>query len=320
MSKSKFRFNPDTLSYDKINISWKVKLRIILGYFTAILLIAVIVNVVYSFVFDTPEEKGLKRENNLMKLQYELLSKQLDTITNVIKDIEQRDDNIYRVIFNAEPIHSSIRNAGYGGVNRYAEFSNYEIVMETAKKIDQITKRVYVQTKSYDEVINLAINKEEMNASLPAIQPISNMDLTRMASGFGFRIDPFYKVRKFHYGMDFTTPTGTEIYATGDGIILEAKWNRGGYGNRIIIDHGFGYQTLYAHLVKYNVYVGKRVKRGEVIGYVGSTGKSTAPHFHYEVILNNIKINPVNFFFNDLTPDQYEKMIQLAANSGQSFD
>ena len=141
-----------------------------------------------------------------------------------------------------------------------------------------------------------------------------------MASGFGFRMDPFYKVRKFHYGMDFTAPTGTEIYATGNGVVIEAKWNRGGYGNRIIIDHGFGYQTLYAHLVKYNVYVGKRVKRGEVIGYVGSTGKSTAPHLHYEVILNNIKINPVNFFFNDLTPEQYEKMIQLAANSGQSFD
>ncbi|GAG06828.1 unnamed protein product, partial [marine sediment metagenome] len=266
---------------------------------STILLVGIILNVVFSSFFDTPEEKSLKRENNQFGLQYEILNKKLADLTKVIRDIEKRDDNIYRVIFNTEPIPSSIRSAGFGGVNRYAElegFSNSEIIKQTTQKLDKITKRVYVQSKSYDEVIKLALNKEEMLACRPAIQPVSNKDLTRMASGFGFRLDPFYKIRKMHWGMDFTAHTGTEIYATANGTVLKAKWSRGGYGNNIVIDHGYGYKTLYAHLSSENVKVGQKVGRGDVIGYVGNTGKSTAPHLHYEVILNNKRIDPVNFF------------------------
>jgi len=323
MTKSKYYFNPKSLSFDKIQISLKNRILKFSVYFSTILLVGIILNVVFSSFFDTPEEKSLKRENNQFELQYEILNKKLADLTKVIRDIEKRDDNIYRVIFNTEPIPSSIRSAGFGGVNRYAElegFLNSEIIKQTTQKLDKITKRVYVQSKSYDEVIKLALNKEEMLACRPAIQPVSNKDLTRMASGFGFRLDPFYKIRKMHWGMDFTAHTGTEIYATAKGKVIKANWSRGGYGNNIVIDHGYGYKTLYAHLSSENVKVGQKVRRGDVIGYVGNTGKSTAPHLHYEVILNNKRIDPVNFFFNDLTPAEYEKMIEIAANSGQSFD
>ena len=241
----------------------------------------------------------------------------------MLDDIQQRDDNIYRVIFEADPIPKSIRKAGYGGINRYQDLTGYnnaELVIDITKKIDQITKQLYIQSKSFDDIIDLAKNKADMLASIPAIQPVSNKDLSRMASGYGSRIHPIYKTKKFHAGMDFSAKTGTPIYATGDGKIFKVRKSRRGYGNHVIIDHGFGYKTLYAHMSKYIVRRGEKVKRGDVIGYVGSSGTSVAPHLHYEVHYNGKKINPVNFYYNDLTPDQYEKMLEISSQNNQSFD
>ena len=323
MAKVKYRYNPDSLSYDRIEKSFGKKLLVLISYLVVIFTAAIILNLLYSGFFNTPKEKRLLRENNQLLFQYELLNDKVSSLESVLSDIEKRDDNIYRTIFNAEPIPRSVRDAGFGGVNRYEYlegFNQSNVVIETAKKLDKITKAVYVQSKSYDEIIGLALNREDQLASLPAIQPISNKDLTRTASGWGFRIHPIYKILKFHYGMDFTAPTGTEIYATGDGRIITVEWSRRGYGNQIIIDHGYGYKTMYAHLSDFNVRLGQEVKRGDVIGYVGNTGLSTAPHLHYEVYMNNKKVNPINYYFNDLSPEEFNRMIELSMHSGQTFD
>jgi murein DD-endopeptidase MepM/ murein hydrolase activator NlpD len=324
MPKSKYRYNPQSLSYDRIKPSFKSRFLIFLSYLSVILTVAVLLNFLYSSIFDTPREKMLMRENNQLQFQYEILNEKVGNLETVLEDIERRDDNIYRTIFNADPIPSSVRNAGFGGVNRYEYLEGYEnseLIIETAKRLDNLTKAVYVQSKSYDEVIDLAKSREDQLSSLPAIQPISNKDLTRTASGWGFRIHPIYKIRKFHYGMDFTAPTGTEVYATADGTIERIQQSRRGYGNVLVIDHGYGYQTLYAHLNEFNnARVGKKVKRGDVIAYVGSTGLSTAPHLHYEVHLNGKKVNPVNYYFEDLTADEFDRMIELSMRPGQSFD
>ncbi len=323
MAKVKYKFNHNSLQYDKIVFTSKQKFYRFLTYFTATLVIAVIYNVFFIIFFDTPKEKGLMRENQQLATQYEVLNNRFDLVDKTLEDLQKRDDNIYRVIFEAEPIPPSVRSAGFGGTNRYIDlqgFKNSDLVTETARRLDKITKQLYVQSKSYDEVIEMAENKEEMVASVPAIMPISNKDLRRTASGWGWRIHPIYKIRKFHYGMDFTAPTGTEIYATGDGVVEVVEVSLRGYGKRVIINHGFGYKTLYAHLNGFNVKKGQKVKRAEVIGYVGSTGTSTAPHLHYEVFKNNKKVNPVHYYFNDLTPEEFDKMIFISSNSGQSFD
>ena len=228
-----------------------------------------------------------------MQLQYELVNRELDNLDKVLDYLQQTDDNIYRTIFEAEPIPASLRTGGIGGVNRYADlegFSNSDLIIETAKRLDKIRKKAVVQSRSFDDLIVLAKEKENMLRCIPAIQPISNRDLTRTASGWGLRIHPIYKIIRFHNGIDFTAPTGTEIYATGDGKVVEVKSMRRDYGNHIILDHGYGYTTIYAHLDGFNVKRGQVVKRGDIIGYVGSTGLSTAPHLHYEVLLNNRKI------------------------------
>ncbi|KPL22750.1 MAG: peptidase M23, partial [Bacteroides sp. SM1_62] len=285
---------------------------------------AILLNVFYSSVFDTPREKMLKRENSQLNQQFEILNEKIGRLETVLEDIEKRDDNIYRTIFNADPIPHSVRDAGFGGVNRYENLEGYDNsdkIIETARRLDELTKAVYVQSKSYDEVIEMAKNRELQLSSLPAIQPIANKDLTRTASGWGFRIHPIYKIRKFHHGMDFTAPTGTEVYATADGTIELVERSRRGYGNKVVIDHGFGYKTLYAHLEEFNdLWKGKKVKRGDVIAYVGSTGLSTAPHLHYEVHLNGKKINPINYYFEDLTAEEYDRMIVLSMRPGQSYD
>ncbi len=323
MAKVKYKFNYNSLKYDKIEHTFKQKFYRILTYFGATLLIAIIYNIIFSIVFDTPKEKGLIRENKQLATQYEVLNNKFDLVEKTLTDLQKRDDNIYRVIFEAEPIPPSVRSAGFGGTNKYIDLEGYEnsnLVKETAQRLDKITKKIYVQSRSYDEVIELAKNKEDMVASIPAIMPISNNDLRRTASGWGWRIHPIYKIRKFHYGMDFTAPTGTEIYATGDGVVTVVENSLRGYGKRIVVDHGFGYKSLYAHLNEFNVQKGQKVKRGEVIGFVGSTGTSTAPHLHYEVFKNNKKVNPVHYYFNDLTPEEFDKMIFISSNSGQSFD
>ncbi|MCK4664480.1 MAG: M23 family metallopeptidase [Bacteroidales bacterium] len=323
MPKSKYKFDQESLSFNKVEVSFKYKFYKFLTYFFAIFVVAMILNFVLSYFIDFPKEKKLKREISYLLTRYELLNAKLDNISNVLADIQDRDDNIYRVIFEAEPIPNAMRTAGFGGVNRYKElegYSNSEIIIATTKQLDKIKNQLYIQSKSYDEVIRLAKNKEKMWSCIPAIQPLSNKDIIRFASGFGYRIHPIYKTRRMHTGVDLTAPTGTNIYSTGDGVIIKAGYSRGGYGKRVIIDHGFGYKTLYGHMNKIDVKKGQKIKRGDVIGTIGNTGRSTAPHLHYEVRYKNKAVNPVNFYFNDLTPEEYDKMIEISSQPNQSFD
>ena len=323
MAKIKYYYDTKTLSYKRIELNTFDKFKRSLGFLSASTVVGLIMVIVFFQFFDSPKEKRLKSEIENLVLQYDILSKKMTQIDLVLDDIQHRDDNIYRVIFEADPIPSSIRKAGFGGVNRYKDirnFSNAELVIEASKKADKLSKQLYIQSKSFDEVIDLAKNKADMLASIPAIQPIANKDLGRVASGYGYRIHPIYKTRKLHTGMDFTAPQGTPIYATGDGKIEKVRRSRRGYGNHVIVDHGYGYQTLYAHMTKYIVYRGQKVKRGEIIGYVGSTGTSVAPHLHYEVIKNKRKINPVNYYYNDLSPEEYYKMLEISSQNNQSFD
>tara|TARA_B100001113_G_scaffold283394_1_gene238441 strand:+ start:637 stop:1608 length:972 start_codon:yes stop_codon:yes gene_type:complete len=323
MAKIKYYYDTKTLSYKPIDSTGVDKFKNFIIYFTSSAILAFFIILIFFQYFDSPKEKRLKNEINNLTTQYEFINNNLKQIELVLDDIQKRDDNIYRTIFEADPIPTSIRKQGFGGVNRYKKLSGYsnsDLIINTTKKIDQLTKQLYLQSKSFDEIIELAKNKSEMLASLPAIQPVANKDLKRMASGYGYRIHPIYKTRKMHYGMDFSAKIGTEIYATGDGVVSKVKRSKRGYGNYVKINHGFGYETLYAHMSKYIVKKGQKVKRGEVIGYVGNTGISTAPHLHYEVRKDNKKINPVNFYYNDLTPEEYEKMLEISSQYNQSFD
>ena len=323
MSKIKYYYDTKTLSYKPIESSRVDKFKNFIVYFTSSAILAFFILLIFFQYFDSPKEKRLKGEINHLISQYEIINSDLKKIEIVLDDIQTRDDNIYRTIFEADPIPTSIRKQGFGGVNRYKKlsgFSNSDLIINTTKKVDQLTKQLYLQSKSFDEIIELAKNKSKMLASIPAIQPVANKDLKRMTSGYGYRIHPIYKTRKMHYGMDYSAKVGTEIYATGDGVISKVKRSKRGYGNYVKINHGFGYETLYAHMSRYIVKKGQKVKRGEVIGYVGNSGISTAPHLHYEVRKDNKKINPVNFYFNDLTPEEYEKMLELASQPNQSFD
>lgn len=323
MAKVKYYYDTKTLSYKRIELSKANKIKNLFYFLIASSLTGLAMVMIFFQFFDSPKEKILNREIAQLNTQYEIIKGKLGQVELVLDDIQQRDDNIYRVIFEADPIPKSIRKAGYGGINRYEDLTGYtnsEIMVSTTKKIDQITKQLYIQSKSFDDIIELAKNKANMLASIPAIQPVANKDLSRMASGFGTRIHPIYKTRKFHAGMDFSAKTGTPIYATGDGKIEKVRRSRRGYGNHVIINHGFGYKTLYAHMSKYIVKKGQKIKRGDIIGFVGNTGTSVAPHLHYEVHKNGKKINPVNFYYNDLTPKQYEKMLELSSQKNQSFD
>lgn len=323
MERYKYKYNPRTVTYEQVKLTWKDKFMRFLTYFSATLVLAVLYNLIFSAFFDTPREKELMREKNQLELQYEMLNEKFDRVEKVLQDLKERDNNIYRVIFETDPIPSSVRQAGYGGSEQYEELRSYEnseLLIETAQRLDKLSKQLYVQSKSYDEIISMSRNKEEMLSSVPAIMPVSNEDLTRTASGFGWRIHPIYKIKKLHEGMDFTAPVGTKIYATGDGVVEKVESSKRGYGKRVVIDHGYGYKTRYAHLEDFNVQRGEEVKRGDVIGYVGNSGLSVAPHLHYEVQKDNEKVDPIHYYFNDLTPEQYERMIFISSNSGQSLD
>lgn len=323
MPKTKYKFNHETLSFDRIKLGIRQTFLRLFGYFVASLFLAGIYGFIFAFIFDSPQEKVLKREIEQLTLQYELMNREMENVEKVLGHLQETDDNLYRTIFETEPVPSSFREGGIGGVNRYGElegFSNSELVIETSMRLDKIRKKIYVQSESFDELISYASEKEEMLGSIPAIQPLSNKDLKRTASGFGYRIHPIYKISKFHSGMDFTAPTGTEVYSTGNGVISTVKSARRELGNHIIMDHGFGYQTVYAHLDKFKVKVGQKVKRGDVIGYVGSTGLSTAPHLHYEVLVNGRHVDPALYYFNDLTPEEYDRMLEISSKSGQTFD
>jgi murein DD-endopeptidase MepM/ murein hydrolase activator NlpD len=274
------------------------------------------------WIFGSPSEKQLRIENSRLLAQYNVLSRRLDEALGVMQGIQQRDDNLYRVVLQADPVADAVRKAGYSGTNRYEELmdmANSDLVVNTTQKMDMIIRQLYIQSKSFDEVVDLFKNHDEMLKCIPAIQPVANKNLKYTASGYGMRIDPIYKTAKFHNGMDFSANIGTPVYATGDGIIKKAGW-QSGYGKIVVVNHGFGYETWYAHLNKYNVRVGQKVVRGEVIGEVGNTGKSTGPHLHYEVHLKGKVVNPVNYYFMDLSAEEYDQMIELAANLGKVFD
>jgi murein DD-endopeptidase MepM/ murein hydrolase activator NlpD len=318
MAKEKFRFNHKLLTYEKVIHTPKVFFYKIISFLAVGLVVSVgIIALAYNF-FDSPKEKMQQREIGQLKLQYSLLIDKLDRVSLLLDDMQDRDDNIYRVIFEAEPIPSSIRKAGYGGVDQYARLEGYknsEILVEATKKLDKITSQLYVQSKSFDKVFELAKNKEKMLVCIPAIQPIEK-GKGRIVSGFGMRFHPILKYDRMHTGIDISAPTGTPIYATADGEIY-FKGRKGTYGRCCIINHGYGYKTLYGHMNKIIVKRKQKVKRGQIIGYVGNTGLSRAPHIHYEVIKNNIKINPVNYFYNDFTLEEYEKVLELASKNTQ---
>ena len=323
MSKIKYRFNTKSLTYEKDTVSIRKRIWQFLSYLATGLFFATITIMLAYKYLDSPKEKQLQREIGELTLQYELLNNRMGEVSQVLADIQERDNNVYRTIFETEAIPESIRKAGFGGVERYKElkgYNNSDLMIESTQRLDRISKQLYIQSKSFDEVAKLVKNKEQLLASIPAIQPIANKDLKHVPSGYGWRTDPIYKTAEFHPGLDFTANVGTEIYATGDGMVITADAVMQGYGNHVVINHGFGYQTLYGHMSKMAVRPGQKIKRGELIGYVGSTGRSTGPHVHYEVIKNGEKVNPINFFFNDLSPAQYQQLITLSTQPSQSFD
>lgn len=322
MAKTKYHYNSHTLKYERIKTSTKTWALRIVGFLTSSFACAVFLLYIGFTFFDSPKEKQLQREVDQMALQYNLMQERMKQVDAALAGMQERDDNIYRVIFEADPIDSNIRKAGFGGINRYENlehFSNSDLMIETAKKLDYITKALYVQSKSYDDLTELAKSKAEMMASIPAIQPVDSRKGHLGVSGFGTRIHPVYKIRKMHAGIDFAAPVGTPIYATGNGRV-EAAGTEGGYGRRVIIDHGYSYKTLYGHMSRFAVRAGQRVKRGDLIGYVGNTGISTGPHVHYEVHKNNKPVNPINFIYNDLTPTEYVAILEAASQENQSFD
>jgi murein DD-endopeptidase MepM/ murein hydrolase activator NlpD len=325
MSKVKYYYDSDTLSYRKIEKKKGRRFSIIalsiLGVFlSSFLLVLLYINLPY---IETPKEKILKRELANMTLQFNLLNKKMDQAFTVLEEVADRDNNLYRIYFEANPIAEERRKAGFGGINRYKDLEgvdNSKLIISSSKRIDILTKQIVVQSKSLDEIAKLAEEKEKLLEAIPAIQPVNNEDLTRMASGFGYRIDPFTKASKFHFGMDFTAPRGTPVYATGDGKVVRADNSASGYGKHIRIDHGYGYESLYAHLYKYNVRRGERVKRGDLIGFVGSTGRSEAPHLHYEIFKDNRRINPINFYYGNLSPEEFANMLRASQQENQSLD
>lgn len=325
MSKVKYYYDPDTLSYRKIEPKKTKRFRnialFVLGSFLFGLLSLVLL--LNTNLINTPRELSLQREVKNYELQFELLNKKMEQIEDVLANVEDRDNNIYRLYFEANPIPDEQRRAGFGGVNRYKAlegFNNSEMVIATTKRMDIIKKQLAIQSKSLDEITKLAEEKEKLLAAIPAIQPVNNEDLTRMASGYGWRTDPFTKARKKHWGMDFTAPKGTPIYASGDGTVTRADNNSSGYGKHIRIDHGYGYLSLYAHMSQYNVKKGQKVKRGDLIGFVGNTGRSQGPHLHYEVWKDNERINPINFYYGSLTPEEFKNMLKYANQENQSLD
>ena len=325
MSKVKYYYDPDTLSYRKIEPKKSRRYRNIFLFslgsvISGLLGLILLLN---TNLLNTPRELSLQREAKNYELRFELLNKKMEQMEYVLGNIEDRDNNIYRLYFEANPIPEEQRKAGFGGVNRYKSlegFNNSEMIISTTERMDIIQKQMVIQSKSLDEITKLAEEKEKLLAAIPAIQPVNNEELTRMASGFGWRSDPFTKARKMHRGMDFTAPKGTPIYASGDGVVKRVDNNASGYGKHIRIDHGYGYMTLYGHLSKYNVKRRQKVKRGDLIGFVGSTGRSEAPHVHYEVWKEGERINPINFYYGSLSAEEFENMLKYANQENQSLD
>ena len=321
-AKKRYKINPETLAMEQVEHGLGYWLRQTGIYILAGIVLGVLFLFLFLTFFPSPREKQLQREKEALQSQLEVLNRQVDQMQIVMADFQQRDDNLYRVLFGAEPIPLSIRQGTQRKISYYeqiAQMTNNQLSADLAMKVDVLEKEIYVQAKSYDEVLEMAKNQEVRMENIPAIQPVMNKDLKRVASGYGMRIDPVYHVRKFHQGMDFTAPTGTEVFATGNAKVSFVGWKQG-YGNTVILDHGFGYQTLYAHLYKALVRKGQKVRRSDIIALVGNTGKSTGPHLHYEVRLNGRPVDPRNYYFYDLSPEEYDQMIQLSNNFGQMLD
>ncbi len=320
---AKYTFDAERINYSRVNNNLKGRLLRGIVFLTAGFTIAILLNVLYSVFFDTPYERQLRQENKSLIHDYSFLSRRFNQIDTVLKSLKKHDENIYRMIFEAEPVRRSGITLSEGdsrSVFRFMEMGNEALVFETKFLLGDIFRDVSLNSAEYRNLFELANRKQEMLQCIPAIQPIANKELIRAASGYGYRIHPIYKIRKFHSGMDFTAPTGTPVFATGDGMIEEVNNTGRGSGNTIVVDHGFGYKTKYSHLEGFNVKRGRKVKRGNVIGWVGNTGLSVAPHLHYEVLLNGQTVNPVNYYFLELSPEEYDKMIELSIKSGQSFD
>jgi len=317
--KYKFKFNYETLSYEKVHITIKeFFFRRVLPHLSLSLILGVLLSVLALKYFDSPLEKRLLAQNDNFKIEYDLLNKKISNVSTEIARLQKKDDEVYRLIFEADPVPSSVRNAGFGGTDKYKSLKGYknsDLLTNTTKNLDIISKQLVVQSESFDEVIGLVSAKEEMLACIPAIQPVSNEDLTRFGSPFGYRKHPILGYVRMHEGIDLTAPDGSPVYASGNAVVVRADANNRGYGNSIKLDHGYGYTTIYAHLSEILVNPGETVKRGDLIGLVGSTGLSTSPHLHYEVRIDNVPVNPVNFYYNDITDEEYKNMIDAAASS-----
>ena len=323
MAKVKYYYDSDTLSYRKIELRKRDKFKRMLGFLLSSIIMGLFLMFITFQFIESPKEKAQKREIENMGLNYGLLNKKMSQVEQVLEGIQHRDNEIYRLYFETNPIPEEQRKAGFGGVNRYKSlegFENSDMIIDVSKNMDILSKQLYIQSKSLDEIINLAEDKEKLLAGIPAIQPIRKEDLSRMASGYGWRSDPFTKARKKHNGMDFTAPSGTPIYATGNGKVKRADNTASGFGKHVEINHGYGYKTIYAHLSKYNVKRGQNVSRGDLIGFVGNTGRSVGPHLHYEVHKNGRPINPINFYYGNLTPEEFKEMLKTASQEGQSYD
>jgi murein DD-endopeptidase MepM/ murein hydrolase activator NlpD len=325
MAKVKYYYDSENLAYTKIKTRKRAKIGYALLFLLAsalfgFLVFVLLINTPY---FETPKDRLQAREIENLKLQYAILNKKMDEIDDVTEALENRDNNIYRVYFNKTEIPDSIRKAGFRDPRRYKDlegYNNSQLVLNTTKRIDKLSKELAIQSKSLDEILKLASVKGNLLLAIPAIQPVRNENLKRVASGFGYRIDPFTKVRKMHNGMDFTANTGSPVYATGDGVVERADNSASGFGNHVVIRHGFGYESLYAHLSKYNCRAGQHVKRGDVIGYVGSTGRSEGPHCHYEVHKDGKVVNPLNFYYGNISAVEYVAISQMANQENQSLD
>ena len=324
MAKQKrYIFNQLTQNFEVLEMPrWRELLRHLL-VFLAFLGIAFLFGILLFTFFKSPKEKMQDRELEFMKLQYEILNDRLDNMEILMTDMEQRDNNLYRMMFEADPIPRSERLSGFSGADRYADlygYMNSGQVVSAARKLDVIASQMYHQSVSYDTLFAMARNKSEMLTHIPAIFPLKEVEIKYVSSFYGHRPDPIYKVTKFHGGMDFSAPMGTEVYVTGDGVVADVDKSLWGYGNMVTVDHGFGYVTRYAHLQSSVVRKGQKLKRGQLIGFIGNTGKTTGVHLHYEVRKNNVPINPINFFFNDLTPDEYEQILEQSTLPTQTLD
>lgn len=323
MKKVKYFFNTHTLRYEKLTTPLRVRLLQVIGYIAASIVTGILIFAITFRYIDSPKEKYMRQQNDDLKQNYSVLMERVKQLELQMDEIENRDNNVYRSIFGSDPIPDSARIKDIETkkeVKLVQSMGETELVKSMISQLNDLSLRLGFQAKSFVDIADMVKNKEKLLAATPSIQPISNKNLNRVASGFGYRIDPIYKDRRLHAGLDFTAPSGTPIYATADGVVRDAGFNTGGYGNRVVINHGFGYQTTYSHMYRIKARVDERVKRGEVIGYVGSTGKSTGPHCHYEVHRNGVPVDPIYYFYNDLTPAQFDRILKLAAVSNQSFD